>query len=459
MTNVILLSLDCVRPEAISYFPSTFDYLLTAPHQAKTPNIDAVAKEGFVFTNAFTQAPFTPASHASVFTGTNPYRHGIRGMFGYELRNDLTTMAEAFSDGGYKTGGFVGAHALSSNYGFSRGFETFDEEFENSYKNWIVGNRRPGEEVTSKGLDWMDKRDDDFFLFMHYFDAHDGGKQTSREPDVDVSAEDTDRSGQIPTHVRIYNKFFRSIDRNIGQLGERIYKSYQDLRDDSASGRRYHLKQVQKVDTEIGKIITRLKEVDEYDETIVVIFADHGDAFGEHGEYGHRDFLYDTTLRVPLIIKPPKKEDITPRISNDLVRLIDIYPTIAEFTNIEKNQSAGVNLMEHVEHGKNNLQSYAETRVEKSPSQLESPHTDYVSLRTKHWKLIVDMIQDKRELYNVGSDPEESCNLAESNQEVKKKMQDELEGLLRGTPSKIEDINTTSLNTSVVDQLEGLGYI
>ncbi|WP_246391934.1 sulfatase [Halosimplex pelagicum] len=456
--NVLLISLDCVRHEALSCYSENFDYLSTIPYRAKTPTIDSIAREGLVFTNAFTQAPFTPASHASVFTGTNPYNHGIRSMFGCELNEEVSTLAEHFQNAGYETGGFIGAHALSSKYGVDRGFETYDEEFEDSRKNWIVGNRRPAGEVTDEAIKWLNNVDDDFFLFVHYFDAHDGGQQNAETSSETVSSNVDHEDDHTPIYVQLYNQYLRQIDSLTGGLGRQIFLSWDDLRDDAPSGRRYHLKQVQRIDKQINRIKRTLASLNQYEDTLIILFADHGDAFGEHGEFGHREYLYDTTLNVPLIIKPPNGEATETGTHGTLTRLIDIFPTVTSIAGIEETQSTGENLIEYVTDDDDNLAAYGETRCESSPQALKNPKTDFTSLRSSEWKLIINNLNGNKELYHVASDPAEMDDMSDGRSDMLREMRGQLESLT-SDHAKEKDIDMSQTIPSVVDQLEGLGYL
>lgn len=454
MDNFLLISLDCVRPEAISYYPQDFNFLRRVPQKAYTPNIDQIAADGTAFLNAFTQAPFTPASHASVFTGMNPYQHGIRSMFGCELRGGVKTMAEAFGDAGYRTGAFIGAHALATDYGLDKGFETYDDEFDDARKNWVIGNRRPGAEVTRNALEWLDSHTSDFFLFLHYFDAHSGGGQSESEPNRGIPDEQDGPS----IHEKVYNRLLRDVDDRMGGLGRNLYHSFSDIISDRSTGIRYHLKAVQSIDRQLGHVITELKSRGLYKDTTVVVFADHGDAFGEHGEFGHRRELYDTTLRVPLIIKPPGQMEVKLGFRQELARLIDVFPTAANIHGIGIPDTDGHDLVSYTDHDGDTLRSYAETRCENSPADLGHPETDYTSLRTEKWKIIIDNRTCSCKLFHVSSDVGETNDVAEEFPSVTEDLVTQLDQMADGFPSKSDDINMSELPT-VVDQLEGLGYL
>jgi arylsulfatase len=379
-------------------------------------------------------------------------------MFGCELRDDLPTIAEVFRDAGYDTAGFIGAHALSTEYGLERGFETYDDQFDEAQKNWIVGNRRPGSEVTAKAIDWVDRHTDPAFLFLHYFDAHDGGGENDDSENVERDTLDDERV-EAPLHFDLYDRFVRGIDDAMGGLGRKLYKSWTDLRDDSPRGRRYHLQQVQKVDEQIGRITNALKSRGRYEDATIVLFADHGDAFGEHGEVGHREYLYDTTLRVPLVVKPPSGVGPTGIMHDEVVRLIDVFPTLTALTELDSAQADGQNLLGYVQTETDELAAYAETRCEESPVSLSTPKTDFVSLRTSDWKLIVNQKTGRRELYDVTTDQHELNDISDGHESVVEELTERLDSMTDEAPDKIEDIDTSRAEPSVIDQLDGLGYV
>lgn len=446
--NVLLISLDCVRPEALGCYPDTFAYRQTFPYRCSTPNIDSIASEGILFRNAFCQAPFTPASHASVFTGLNPYRHGIRGMFGYTLRDNINTVAERFQEQGFETGAFVGAHALGSQYGLDRGFDVYDEEFESSRDNWVLGHRRPCKEVTDRAISWMKAAGNGFFGFLHYFDAHDAMSNVS------ASGSDGQNGSPNESALRQAYDLLRPVDRLLGKPLSRLWRAKRRIRTEIPYGRRYHLQQVSKVDEQIARITSFLKEQNIYYDTLVVIFADHGDAFGEHGEFSHREYLYDTTLHVPFIVKPPGGAQ--GQHHSQLVRLVDIYPTIVSALDSDPADVDGVSLNEVAKNDQ--LKAYAETRHERSPERPTDLEKKYVGLRSKQWKLIVDQLDHECELYDLREGINETEDVSDAFPEVVESLEAELSDRLSNAVTDSPDMSNEEID-SVTDRLEGLGYL
>lgn len=451
LKNVILITLDCVRPEALSCYPICFSWRETFPAQVRTPNIDRIAKDGILFTQAFCQAPFTPASHASILTGLNPPSHGIRGFFGYRLSEDAETLAERLQGVGFHTCAIIGADALNSRYGLDRGFDVYDEHFEEKMRIWIQGQyRRIGQEATERALQWLDKRKEPFFLFVHYFDVHMIAPHILAERDK--MARVLRKAGKIPLSRGPVRKAFRSL----GILHSRWNRS----------GKPFHVRQVQRVDEEITHLVQALKNLDLYEQTLIVIMSDHGDAFGEHGEIGHRRYLYDTTLRVPLILKglPEHKG----RVVHFMVRSIDVAPTVYELLGLKAEASPGrkplegESLLPMIEANRTEDRvAYSETRLERSLENINDLQSHYIALRAPHWKLIVDLLTGERELYNLDDDPGEMENLILEFPEAAEQLYSKLMRIYAdGDESSSASVDYTEEERHQIEQqLRDLGYI
>ncbi len=377
-------------------------------------------------------------------------------MFGCTLRETVSTMAEQFSDAGYSTAGFIGAHALSDQYELNRGFETWDAEFENGYDNWIIGQRRPGDEVTDNALNWIENQDTDTLLFMHYFDAHDGAGDFTDEKNEESLK---DRLFGLNFLEYLYSDSLRSLDDAAGAPLKKAYRSWQNLTQDQPIGLRYHLQQVQRIDKEIGRLTEKLKKEGTYQETTIILFADHGDSFGEHGEIGHRKYLYDTTMRVPLIIKPAA-DAVLPReqTCDELVGLVDLFPTVADIEGIDIPAVSGTSLVTDADNlDKRYL--YGETRHEQSVDQITSIESDLVSIRNEKWKLIIDETTGNEELYNTQSDPDEKHDVSKENSDIVGQLSSELGTMRSPYPTKDEDIDMNLDKSTAKERLEGLGYL
>jgi arylsulfatase A-like enzyme/Flp pilus assembly protein TadD len=237
-----------------------------------TPHFDRWAVEGFLFTHAFSEYPLTLPAHVTMLTGQLPLRHGVRENAGYRLGQDETTLAEVLKSRGYRTGAFIGSYVLASEFGVSQGFDTFDETFTTSVE--AVGAsaevQRPAPAVTSRFLGWLrDHGDRPFFAFVHYFDVH-----LPRPGGYDPA--------------------------------------------------------VSRVDASLGEIDAFLRRNGLLETTAVVLTADHGESLGDHAEAGHGFFVYDSSLHVPLIVRPPGSRGRRGARIEQPVSLADVTPTVLD---------------------------------------------------------------------------------------------------------------------------------
>lgn len=396
--NIILISLDCVRYDSLGCFGYPGNV---------TPNIDTISRDSVIFEQAISQAPYTPASHASILTGLNPYRHGIQRMFGRKLRENIPTVAEILRKRGYKTGAFVSATALSMEYGLNKGFDVYEDNFSNGRAiGGIWGAMRPSKDTTKVALRWLrDNRKEQFFLFIHYFDAH-------------------DRSG-------------KPFNRSSVQA------------------------ELKGIDKEVGRLLKYLRRTGVYDQTLIIVTADHGDSFGEHGERSHREFLYDTTLRVPLIIKAPNNNGS--HAVETQVRLIDIAPTILEYTGVEQNtfEFDGVSLVPLCSGrgSESELLAYSETSREKSELDFEVLTRDLISIRTQEFKYIYDRITGEEQLYSLVDDPAETINIAVEKRGEAKRLQSILFEMISTKINNRTVTMTTDEVNKIKESLKTFGYI
>lgn len=458
LRSIILVTLDCVRSEALSCYPEKFTWYQTFPVRAKTPNIAQIAQDGVTFTQAICQAPFTPASHASILTGLNPYNHGIRAMIGYKLSDCARTLAEELKEHGYRTAAFVGSHALKSEYGLNRGFDVYDESFENRAKNWILGYRRPAWESTDRALAWLNQhKQDNFFLFLHYFDAHDA---VGANLNHDGSEKAFLRRGEI---AQVSKAFLRPIYERSRKPLLPIRRLWESIANRKVYGRRFHLSKVRELDAQIARILKFLSEEGLYGETLIVIMADHGDSFGERGEFNHREYLYDTTLRIPLIIKGLR--NLSGKILPQLVRSIDVYPTVLEMLGVQQRSGEdhpvdGVSLVRLMKgYPQGDLDAYSETRHEVSACDLRNWRSHLVSLRTGEWKLIINRLNGLKELYDLKRDPGEYENVWVEHQDIARQLEEELQGMLDDADMQQESQMSHEELGIIEERLRGFGYL
>ena len=271
--NVVIVTLDTTRADRLG----AYGYA-----NAKTDTIDALASAGQRYTRAYASTPLTIPSHATLMTGLNPYSHGVRSNSSDILGDEYQTLAEVLRDEGYQTWASVAAFVTQSSWGFGQGFDRYAQDLEKSAETrhdnpWQQ--ERPASDVIDDALEFLaEKRDEaPYFLWVHLFDAH--------EP------------LQPPTEYR----------------GEGI-----DLYD----------AEIAYMDDQLGRLKTALGD----DDVIWVIASDHGESLGEHGEYTHGLFVYNSTQHVPLIFSGA---DLPPAVFEQPVGLVDVMPTLLNHLGIE----------------------------------------------------------------------------------------------------------------------------
>lgn len=409
---VILITIDTLRADRLSSYGSD---------RVETPHIDRLAAEGVRFDNASSTVPFTLPAHSSIMAGLYPPSHGVRENVGYVLGAEQVTLAERFRDAGYRTGGFVSAFVLDARWGIGRGFDTYVDDFDlDSMAGANLGSvQRPGPETIAHALEWLDetaasgdggaagrRTGSPFFLWLHLFDPHDPYEPP--EP-------------------------FRSEYEGRPYDGEVAY-----------------------TDSLIGDFRAELEQRGLFDESVVVLTADHGEGLGDHGESYHGFFVYDSTVHVPLIVRLPGGVE-GGRTVADAVSHVDIAPTLAELldlagTGAEQGRSLLL-AMQGLEEPDPGRGVYAE-------SFYALDHYGWAplrSLRTADYKYIET---PDPELYALLEDPDELTNVLLERRDVSRELRAaalELAAELdRAAPEATPE---PDLDEEALAQLRALGYL
>jgi arylsulfatase A-like enzyme/Flp pilus assembly protein TadD len=379
--HVLLITIDTLRADHVGAYGA---------RQARTPVLDGLARDGARFERAWAPTPITLPSHASLLSGHYPPAHGARHN-GIAMGEKVETLATRFEQAGFATGAFVSAFPLDRRFGLARGFDVYDDELPRSETGRPL-NERPGAETVNRAMAWLDaRRDARVFLWVHLFEPH--APYGAPESGTSVEARYADEVATAD----------RELGRLLGALGERAKN------------------------------------------TLVVATADHGEAFGEHGETGHSIFVYDTTLHVPLVMRGAG----IPRgtvVGGD-VSLVDLPATIAALTGLQEFQSEGRSLAGAFRGGS----------IEPRPLYAESfaPLFDFGwaglrAVREGGWKYIA---APRPELYETGSDPAETTNLVEAEDERARRLDVAVSAWSGAAPS------APSPPADVSARLGALGYV
>jgi arylsulfatase A-like enzyme len=437
--NVILLMIDTLRA----------DHLSAYGYQAnKTPHIDALAADSLRCSHAFSQASWTRPSVATIMSGLYPSSHGAIHKSDV-LPDRVETVAEVLSKTGYYTVGFPNNINVTAAFGFNQGFAEFHylapdlffyanepaaqltlynglrlvrERFF-ARKIDVHNYYQPGEVVTAKGLEWLDtpaaKQGGPFFMYLHYMDPHD------------------------PYFVHPYNGEGYARVANPNPPAD-VAGKYRSLYDG----------EITYLDAEIGKLTDDLKKRGLYDKTVIVLTADHGEEFHEHGGWWHGTTLYDEQIHVPLVIKPAMAGG--GRVIDDLCMSIDIAPTLIRAAGA----APPVVMQGHVlpldggaPFGRDH--AFAEEDLEGNVLQaIRTQTSKYITANKGNPRGLPE-----KDLFDLSTDPGETKNLAGSDVKKLQEMEAALGKAYLAAKEHAGAGATTEMDSATKERLRQLGYI
>ena len=371
--SVLLITLDTVRADRLGCYGCT---------NQLTPELDKLSADGTLFENCQAPAPLTLPSHATMLTGLLPPQHGLRMNAGGALPDSLHTIATLTSAIGYHTGAFIAATVLGSHFGLDAGFDLYNDITDHERGDLGIEFRlkahrlappaRSGDKVTDAAISWLKEQGGAPFLcWVHLYDPH----------------------FPYDPHPTVFRRSFQH-DYNA---------------------------EIAFVDRQVGRIVEHLKETDRYDNTLIIVVADHGEDLGDHNEPTHGMTIYQSTMRVPLLMTLPHRIEDQHRISTT-VTLSDLFPTVAglldirshlpeqlrtEFDN-QSTQCTGRDLAPM-------LSGTQEQDAWAAYGESPAPFVGYGwapqrSWTHGQWKYIQS---SKPELFNLDADPNEQTNLVD----------------------------------------------
>ncbi len=435
--NILLVMVDTLRADHLSCYGG----------ETPTPNLCRLAEGGTIY-QGFSHASWTKPATASLISSTLPSTHNAMSKPS-SLSQDLVLIPEAMKSAGYSTGGIVSNVNLAESFGFAQGYDDYyylgpdylfgaaesssklivyqlgrqlalglfggDETFFNDFY-------QDSEVVNEVAFDWLDDRKDErFFLFLHYMDAHD------------------------PYFEHPYNGVGIarvSMPEPEPEMAERLQELYRG--------------EIDYLDENFGKLLAKLDAEGLYDDTVIVLTADHGEEFAEHGGFWHGLTLYDEQIHVPLVIKWAKGGERPARGANSgIARLIDVGPTLLGV--------AGVDLPDTMQGV--DLRAPFASRLEKDQQVYsEEDHEGNIlwSLRTENEKLIVANPNNprglaEREYFDVSSDPGERDPYSDPEAEAQLEELAELQRLAAaGQAVEGDDVE---MDLETCQRLKALGYV
>lgn len=392
--NILLVTLDTTRADRLGCY---------GYKKARTPNLDSLAAKGVQFLNVYCQVPLTTPSHCSILTGTYPLYHQVHNNGSYALSPELLTLAEVLKEKSFQTAAFVGSFTVDSRFGLDQGFDVYDDHFAEGQAFKALNSERKAEKVFEAFNRWLNGNvRQPFFCWIHFFDPH-----LPYNPPPPFNEEFADS---------LYD-------------GELAY-----------------------VDYYLGKTIDALKEKELLAGTLVVLAGDHGEAFGEKVEAGHGVFLYDETMKVPLIFYA---ENHLPSslVVKSRVRLIDIMPSILDILNVPLNKEAqGISLLPYINgKKKKDLSSYIETYFPRE----NYGWSELIGLVDGNWKYIK---APKEELYDLKTDFEETKNAITTKNKIAQEKRVKLQAWIAKYSSGIRS-QKREMTAEEKEKLRSLGYV
>lgn len=427
-------------------------------HRNTSPAIDSIAKKGIVFEHTVAPAPWTQPSIASMMCSNYPEVHKVldfrlaQNMRGGKAKrmavfsSSFKTLPEMLQENGYETAGFVSNFMVSSYYGFSQGFDHYLDMYNSKRKTTIL----PGGQLNQDAIDWLIQRQGSkpLFFYMHYMDVH--GPYFAR-PEFYTPFFDEVKNMSDKRLLTFEEK--RKLGYLAGGQAGPIIKENIQLAQYKEFWPAFYDAGVRELDFHIQELKSALKKMKLWNDSYIIITADHGEELLEHGYWNHGKTLYETELHVPLIMKCPGLLPSRKRIK-PTVRLIDLMPTLAEQLNMPKPQQIQGTSLSSIINGKqgNDIPAFSEG-VKESPLER--------SLSIGGWKLIVKPNRSNQELYNIADDPLEQKDLFTSSpsiaQRLTKLLEDQVaENTQLSKQTKLEQVTTTPED---YERLKSLGYI
>jgi arylsulfatase A-like enzyme len=462
--HVLLVSIDTLRVDHVSCY---------GYERPTTPHLDRLAADGARFEWAFGTAVWTPPAHASMLTGLYPSQHGV--VDENRLVSSIPTIAEMLAAVGYRTLGVANNSQVGALIGLDRGHQSFHEVWRGVKSRNVVerGLRFLGRRLTdylgradhgaakSNGivLEWLESQarsGQPLYMFVHYIEPHNPLKAPA------AYRRFADRRARIDRA-----KLAAVADNPLICLTDELQLTPVEL--EYLIG--LYDEEICYIDSRLGEVLDALREAGLYEDTLILVTADHGEHFGEHGLYSHVASLYEPIVHIPLIAKLPGGRT-GPAVRDDLVQHVDLLPTIAEAVGVEPPQGAllqGRSLAAPPAAGQEREFVYAEWEgrvpfyvrkrlADKPPSALERYRQPISMIRDARYKYLLRE-DGPPELYDLASDPAEEHNLAQAPPAAARSLPEQLAQWKAGVSQQAPQRDRYTIDPEIRKHLESLGYM
>ncbi|MDP8980784.1 MAG: sulfatase-like hydrolase/transferase [Acidobacteriota bacterium] len=391
-TPVILISVDTLRADHLSSYQAG---------RRPTPHIDALAKNGTLFSQVSSPFPLTLPAHAALLTSTYPLANGVEDN-GIPLPTSAVTLAAVLKKAGYHTAAFVGSFVLDRRFGLNQGFDVYDGpvDLHNKAATVPLERKRQGAQVTEAATRWLERNSNTpFFLFLHLYDLH---LPYDLPQDPGLRRGETGYTAELAYEDRVLGEFFAFLDRR---------------------------KLLQKA--------------------LIVFTSDHGEGLGEHGESTHGYFIYQSTLHVPLIMHWQSGFKRAPRERVDeAASLLDVAPTILDAIGLPR--PAAMRGRSLIGDAGGVSEIYSESLYARNHFGCAAVR----SMRAGRYKYIESPTP---ELYDLSSDPSEQRNLYDQQRSRATALGEQMAAVRRSSPPRSDQPPSPKPDT--IAALRSLGYL
>ncbi len=419
-TNVIIIAVDTLRADHLGCYGYP---------RNTSPNIDEFARNAIQFKNCYTPVPRTGPAFSSMLSSLPPHKHGAKNN-GLPIFDNIQILPQVLKEYGYYSGAFVAIWTLKKKLcGLDKGFDDYTEVFNRKMYLGLLSPEGKAPKVNEAAFEWLERnRRKKFFLWVHYNEPH------------------------MP--YRYHRKFNRDFDV--------VYPSFYAEGSNFRKIRKYDT-EVAYVDFYIGELIKKIKQMNLYEDSLIIFVADHGEGFGEHNYYGHGVLLRNSTLHVPLIVKLPGNQN-EPRVIERKVSLMDVAPTILSLVDLPvPEQMEGMNLFEP-----NNPERVFYFETYKGAAQLDKNKMYQIKETPLKYGLLKDniklILKDEFEAFDLTEDKFELKNIYKNPDEKMKSLSLMLEDFVKEVQKYIELTEKylrkrSQLSKEDIEKLRSLGYI